>query len=75
MNLCQGKFRLDIRKMFVTQRVGGHWLPREVVTNPWLLQFKEHLDMLPEVWQPWWDCWGCPVQDQELNLMILVGPF
>lgn len=44
--LCQGKFRLDIKKKFFTERVAGHWnrLAREVVMAPKLLEFNECLD-------------------------------
>jgi len=46
MKLCQGKFRLDIRKRFFTERVIGHLdrVRREVVTAQSLSEFKEHLD-------------------------------
>ena len=73
LKLKEGRFRLDIMKMFFTVRVVKHWrrLPREVVDAPSLQILRVRLDGALSTD----GAVGVPFQCRELNKMTFKGPF
>ena len=70
----QGRFTLDMRRKFFTQRVVTHWnrLPKEVVDAPSLEAFKARLDMAL-VSLDWW--LATLLRAEGLKLDDHCGPF
>ena len=74
--LGQGRFRLDIRRKFFTQRVVTHWnrLPKEVVDAPSLEAFKARLDVALGSLVCWLATLHIAGGWNEMSIVVLFNP-
>lgn len=68
MKLPQGKFRLNIRKIFVTEKVVRHWNKSRVMASRCLLESEQ-------CFLPYGLVLGSCMRGRELDSVFLMGPF